>query len=85
MRIDCPLCGPRDRREFYYAGADLPRPAEPAWGPEWDDYLHLRDNPAGRLRELWHHSAGCAQWLSVERDTRDHAVFSVRLASEARA
>ena len=21
MRIPCPLCGPRDRREFYYRGA----------------------------------------------------------------
>ena len=22
MRITCPLCGPRDRREFYYYGSD---------------------------------------------------------------
>ena len=29
MRITCPLCGPRDRREFYYYGAQdyLARPA----------------------------------------------------------
>ena len=49
MRIICPNCGERDRREFYYAGAAvaLDRPAMEA-GPEvWDDYLHNRDNPAG--------------------------------------
>ena len=52
MRISCPLCGPRDRREFYYYGAEdfLHRPAPDA-GPEaWDDHLHLRDNPAGITR-----------------------------------
>ena len=48
MRIPCPLCGPRDRREFYYYGSDdyLNRPASDAPIEAWDDHLHLRDNPA---------------------------------------
>ncbi|MEX5729604.1 heterotetrameric sarcosine oxidase delta subunit [Rhodovulum iodosum] len=82
MRIDCPLCGARDRREFHYLGAAvyLDRPG-PAAGPEaWDAYLHQRENPAGRGRELWCHEAGCGAWLAVERDMTSHAVVSVRLA-----
>ena len=49
MRIPCPLCGPRDRREFTYYGAEdyLHRPAPDAAPEAWDAYLHLRDNPAG--------------------------------------
>lgn len=84
MRLRCPLCGDRDRREFHYMGAadHLDRPGEGA-GPEaWDAYLHLRDNPAGCTRDLWYHEAGCAAWLVVERDTVTHEVFSVALAAE---
>ncbi len=85
MRIDCPLCGARDRREFYYKGAAvfLERPAPDAGAAAWDDYLHLRDNPAGRTRDLWHHEAGCGAWLVVTRDTTSHAVFEVALAADA--
>ncbi|MBC6407333.1 MAG: sarcosine oxidase subunit delta [Rhodobacteraceae bacterium] len=52
MRIACPLCGPRDRREFYYLGdaIALRRPAPQAGAQVWDDYLHNRDNPAGITR-----------------------------------
>ena len=80
MRITCPLCGPRDRREFhYYGSADyLARPIE-AVGPEdWDSYLHLRDNPAGVTRDLWYHELGCSAWIEVTRDTVSHAVHSTR-------
>ena len=81
MRINCPLCGTRDRREFYYYGSDdyLDRPGEGA-GPEaWDDYLHLRDNPAGPTRDLWYHDLGCSAWIAVERDTVSHEILSARL------
>ena len=84
MRITCPLCGPRDRREFYYYGSEdyLQRPGPDA-GPEaWDDHLHLRDNPAGVTRDLWFHEMGCAAWLVVERSTVTHEVLGVRLAAE---
>ena len=80
MRIDCPLCGPRDIREFYYKGAAdyLDRPAEDA-GPEaWDAHLHLRANPEGPLDELWYHTAGCTSWLVVTRDTKTHVISAVR-------
>ena len=55
MRVTCPFCGERDRREYTVQGDDtsLRRPDRDA-GPEiWHDYVHLRDNPAGRLREMW--------------------------------
>ena len=83
MRLTCPLCGPRDLREFYYYGADtwLRRPAADAPPEAWDDYLHLRDNPAGETRDLWYHEAGCAQWLAVTRDTITHAVHQVDLVA----
>ncbi|MBT0958802.1 sarcosine oxidase subunit delta [Alphaproteobacteria bacterium KMM 3653] len=84
MRITCPLCGARDLREFSVTGsaALLNRPEEGAELPEWDDYLHNRDNPAGPSDELWYHSGGCGAWLVVRRDTTSHAVLDVRLASE---
>ncbi|MGH1423424.1 MAG: sarcosine oxidase subunit delta [Pseudooceanicola sp.] len=85
MRIKCPVCGERDRREFYYGGAALARPVGVDWSPEWDAYLHLRDNPAGRSRELWFHETGCTAWLVVERDTVTHEVFDVSLASGGRS
>jgi len=83
MRIPCPLCGPRDRREFYYKGAALKRPAADAGPQAWDDYVHLRDNPAGSTRDLWHHEAGCGAWLVVTRDTVTHEVFDAELAATA--
>ena len=85
MRLTCPLCGPRDRREFYYYGsADyLDRPARDADPAAWDAYLHLRDNPAGTTRDLWYHETGCAQWLRVTRDTVTHAIFEVVLVADA--
>ena len=84
MRISCPLCGDRDRREFYFGGAALPRPAADAPAQVWDDYIHLRDNPAGPSREFWQHEGGCGAWLVVTRDTRDHAVIAVARVQEAR-
>ena len=83
MRIPCPLCGPRDRREFYYYGADdyLNRPAQDAPPEAWDAYLHLRDNPAGVTRDLWYHEAGCAAWLVVTRNTVSHAVLGAELVA----
>ena len=81
MRIDCPLCGDRDRREFYYLGAAvrLARPAPDAGEAAWDDYLHLRENPAGETEDLWYHRP-CGSWLVVERNTVTHAVTGSRRA-----
>ncbi|MCF6317220.1 MAG: sarcosine oxidase subunit delta [Marinosulfonomonas sp.] len=84
MRIKCPLCGERDRREFYYQGDALAlnRPDADAGSDVWDDYLHNRDNPAGVTRDLWHHEAGCGAWLVVTRNTVTHEVLAVKLASD---
>ena len=83
MRVNCPLCGERDRREFTYQGADvaLARPARDAGEEAWDRYLHLRDNPAGETRDLWQHDP-CGAWLVVTRNTVTHAVVASVLASE---
>ena len=82
MRIACPICGPRDRREFYYQGAAaaLERPQPDAGEAAWDEYLHLRENPSGALEELWSHDAGCGAWLKVVRNVSSHEVKAVELA-----
>lgn len=83
MRITCPLCGTRDRREFYYYGAAdyLKRPAPDAAPQAWDDYLHNRDNPAGVTRDLWYHDMGCSSWLVVTRNTVTHEIHAVELVA----
>ncbi|MDQ2093260.1 sarcosine oxidase subunit delta [Rhodalgimonas zhirmunskyi] len=84
MRLTCPLCGARDRREFTYQGeaVALSRP-DPDAGPEaWNTYLHLRENPAGWRDELWYHEQGCAAWLVVTRHTTTHEVRKVQLARD---
>ena len=88
MRVTCPLCGPRDLREYTVRGSAVyaSRPEGETWSEAWHDYLHLRDNPAGRAEELWWHNGGCGAWLVVTRDTVTHAVHGVRLAvGEGRA
>jgi sarcosine oxidase subunit delta len=72
LMIPCPWCGPRDETEFAYGGeAGVRRPADPdaVSDAEWADYLFLRDNPKGPLRERWWHRDGCRRWFRIERDT----------------
>jgi sarcosine oxidase subunit delta len=85
MRLTCPLCGPRDRREFYYYGAAdyLTRPAADAPAQDWDDYLHTRENPAGELQDLWYHEQGCGAWLKVTRNTVTHEIAAVDMVAGA--
>ena len=86
MRITCPNCGERDRREFSYTGAAtlLDRPDPEAGAETWDDYLHNRDNPAGETRDLWHHVYGCSAWLVVTRNTITHEVLKTELAADVK-
>ncbi|WP_346891203.1 sarcosine oxidase subunit delta [uncultured Roseibium sp.] len=79
MRIKCPCCGFRPVAEFTYGGAVVERPAEALAfgasqepGEAWNDYIYRRDNPAGPNRERWFHAAGCRQWFTVMRDTRNN-------------
>ena len=78
LLIPCPWCGPRDESEFTCHG-DATRtmpPLDGSTGVEtWHAFVHLRDNPEGRHRELWHHGFGCERWLVVERDTRNHRIY----------
>ncbi len=86
MRIICPNCGERDRREFYYQGDALAmsRPGQDATLDAWDDYLHNRDNLAGDTTDMWFHEAGCGAWVVVERNTVTHAVGKATLAEKAK-
>jgi len=86
MRLTCPHCGDRDRREFYYVGdaLALQRPDGDASVEAWDDYIHNRDNPAGVTRDLWYHESGCSAWLMVTRNTVTHEVLGVELASDVK-
>lgn len=85
MLIPCPICGPRDLREFTYKGdaLALSRPGEAAGDAAWNDYLHNRDNPAGVTFELWYHELGCGAWIVVERDTVTHEILGAELARDA--
>ena len=85
MRITCPICGERDRREFYYQGAALERPDPEADDAAWQDYVHLRENPAGVTRDRWYHESGCGAWIVVTRNTVTHEVLGAVLASEVRS
>jgi heterotetrameric sarcosine oxidase delta subunit len=85
MRINCPICGERDSREFHYRGAAklMDRPAGDAGEAAFFDYVYIRENPAGRNRELWFHEMGCRAWLVAERDTVSHEFHSVDLVDTA--
>ena len=86
MIIDHPLLGPRDASEFVCLGdaSLIDRPDGMADGaPEaFDNYMHLRDNPAGLHRELWYHEQGDRSWLVVTRDTLTHEIAKVELARD---
>ena len=63
MRIPCPICGERDRREFYYVG---------------DAKIVNRPSPDSS-EDLWYHESGCNSWLIVTRNTVTHEVVSAEL------
>ena len=85
MRIACPHCGTRGLDEFAYLGDAAvvrPDPAAEIAEAAFVDYVYLRDNPAGRHRELWSHALGCQSWLVVTRDVRTHAIEGVENARD---
>ena len=87
MRIPCPICGQRDRREFYYVGDAkiINRPSPDASEDLWNDYLHNRENPAGVTKDLWYHESGCNSWLIVTRNTVTHEVESAELTVDLKS
>lgn len=76
----CPFCGPRDQSEFTYLREVAPMPALDAGIDDWQRYVYQRDNPCGPHDEWWQHNHGCRQMLQIVRDTRTHAVLSIRPA-----
>jgi len=86
MIIDHPLLGPRDAAEFVILGDASLIQRPDADGPDaarrFYEYLYLRDNPAGRHRELWYHAHGDRSWLVVTRNTLTHEVLEVELATD---
>lgn len=87
MMINHPLLGPRDVSEFYNLGDAewLNRPDGMANGAEdaMFNYVYMRENPAGVVRELWYHEQGDRSWLVVTRSTLTHEITSVELARDA--
>ena len=83
LLIPCPWCGERAHTEFTYLGdATVTRPEPDADEKQWYDFVYTRDNPRGRHVEWWQHSAGCRQWIKVERDTMTHEVYGSRAATQ---
>ena len=86
MLINHPHLGPRDAAEFVYLG-DASLINRPDWqsenaSDEFYEYLYLRDNPAGVIRELWFHAQGDRSWLVVTRNTLTHEITKVELARD---
>jgi len=84
MIINHPLLGPRDASEFVYLGdaslINRPNPKAENAQELFYEYMYLRDNPVGELRELWYHEQGDRSWLIVTRNTLTHEITNVELA-----
>jgi sarcosine oxidase delta subunit len=87
MRIPCPLLqATAIRSEFVYRSDATPvAPGRGRIGPEaFHDYVYLRDNPAGIIREHTGIMPAAMQLARRERDTRTHAISDAALAARGR-
>ena len=85
MRLTCPHCGDRDHGEFRYRGDAAPVRPDPGGADApvaFHGYVHLRDNPAGWIREWWYHEGGCHAWFVVERHTVSHEIRTGVVAAQ---
>ncbi len=67
----CPFCGPRDEREFHFAGeAGKSRPdtTSKISDEAWATYVFSQRNDMGAAREIWCHLT-CHELFAMERDT----------------
>jgi heterotetrameric sarcosine oxidase delta subunit len=79
LLIPCPWCGFRVETEFTYGGDATVRVADafaPSSDQDWYAAVYRRANPKGAHSEYWHHTHGCRQWFTVERDTVTHEIMS---------
>lgn len=83
LMISCPVCGVSgDEEEFHYGGeGHIRRPAshdsQHVSDEEQRDYLYVRENPCGLLRERWYHRRGCGKWFHAVRDTLTQEILLV--------
>ena len=85
LNIKCPYCGDRSQKEFAYGGdGTVVRPGlnHEISDEKWDEFVYLRKSPRGKHIELWHHIAGCRQWIKVQRDTVTHEIFRTAKMNE---
>ncbi len=74
----CPFCGPRDEREFHFAGeAGKTRPdtTAPVSDADWAAYLFTQRNDMGPAREVWRHLP-CQELFIMERDSLSMEVLA---------
>ena len=77
LLITCPHCGPRGQSEFTYertldAIVSLDLAPEQAMR-----VLFERSNPRGLDDELWRHTFGCRQFITLRRHRATHAIEAV--------
>jgi len=80
QRFPCPFCGPRDEREFRYAGeAGKVRPdtAKDISDSEWREYQFAHANPIGRAAEIWVH-VPCQEYFIMSRNTSTMEVLETK-------
>ena len=85
LNIKCPYCGDRSQKEFAYGGdGTVARPElnQEISDEKWDEFVYLRKSPRGKHVELWHHIAGCRQWIKVQRDTVTHEIYRTAKINE---
>ena len=86
LLIECPWCGKREELEFSYGGqAHIAYPKDPhaLTDGEWAEFLFMRDNHKGIMRERWVHTHGCRRWFNVARSTVTHEISAVYKPGEA--
>ena len=77
LLIPCPHCGDRAQSEFDYVRTldsivTLAMPSDEAMTT-----LFERTNPRGVDAELWRHSQGCRQFMTMRRNRVTHEIVSV--------
>ena len=85
LNIKCPYCGDRSQKEFAYGGDGTvirPELNQEISDEKWDEFVYLRKSPRGKHVELWHHIAGCRQWIKVQRDTVTHEIYRTAKINE---
>ena len=80
----CPFCGPRDEREFHFAGElgkTRPTTTDPVADKDWASYLYTQRNEKGIVREVWMH-VPCGELFVLERDSVTMEVLGAQALRE---